>query len=1140
MVFSLGNVITLFIVVLVLAIYRQMDRNNRSLDKIRRYSDKIKDELDGFVDGKTQEVKNLAIDLDVHQKTGKEILKRIVAIEDELGKKADHIEAVHQRMADYNKALDELNQMAGRVDENLKRLQEESDFVDKVGKRVKEAGVKMLQLEKQIPALNEAFSKENSSSLQKVAGEVLKQSRRIASAVEEKVNLADSRVEGFRESLDQMEAQRASMEEETLRTIREQLDEAVYRTEQRGDEMKESFTRELESLLENSRGEGESLQSRLEAGLARMANSLDDVNSRMDDSLENFRERVAGVERLYHASLEKAADRGRSLEDEALEALKKHFEARRGETEKELSVRLEETRQETEGFRERITGDYRSFESTLEASLGENRQQLQEQQDLLQQLVQRTGELETDLKQRQEAKLQSFEEKIEKTFTELEDKISGWEEEVSYRFTRIEEVSADIDSLESNLRDSMERVSGRVREDFGRFKDEMATWRREEKERADGDIAVIRGEIRSTEEQLNLLKEQAYENVSEKLQVFESDFFSDLQRRAGQMDERFDTWKGDVDLKLEELASEGENSRKKVENDYSEQLKERLGELQSRIYGQQEKFEQQVAAFQDRISGRMDTTTRALDGLEESLKAHIEDAKESSRTAFQKEFTDHETTVTTQLKRQERELFTALTELSERVESRRQELSHMMELAGSDLRQWQERMFQEMEEHSSELSGRQDELRRTSEEVVHTVRQEFESQRDDLIIQTQEERNRLKNELKEISDTILEFETDLRKRTESALDNFSRDYETFMLEVQKRNRDFQTDLDKRIKDFKTFGGETREKVEQLQKKLLGKVEENAASLEVQLNEVDKRLKHFTSQTRLFERADNLKISLQETIEDLKAEVSRVEAQSQEIRETERKFQSIKKLGDEVQGRLNRFLNEKRRLEEMEGDFKKLINISQAVDVKLDQVTGSHDELQGILARLRQLEELENEIEQRYERLEKRRDVMDSTIDGVDSNFQRMSDLEEQLKGLDKRLTDIPASIDEMARRIETLASNKKKAEETISRLEQLDEILADSEKRIDELQKAREWLARTETRLEEVGQQAREQVKLLGSIMKDDGKGSGESAGAPGMNARELVSRLARQGWTVDQISRATKLSRGEVELILEMIPNKG
>lgn len=40
------------------------------------------------------------------------------------------------------------------------------------------------------------------------------------------------------------------------------------------------------------------------------------------------------------------------------------------------------------------------------------------------------------------------------------------------------------------------------------------------------------------------------------------------------------------------------------------------------------------------------------------------------------------------------------------------------------------------------------------------------------------------------------------------------------------------------------------------------------------------------------------------------------------------------------------------------------------------------------------------------------------------------------------------------------------------------------------------------------------------------------------MNARELVSRLARQGWTVDQISRATKLSRGEVELILEMIPN--
>jgi DNA-binding NarL/FixJ family response regulator len=84
------------------------------------------------------------------------------------------------------------------------------------------------------------------------------------------------------------------------------------------------------------------------------------------------------------------------------------------------------------------------------------------------------------------------------------------------------------------------------------------------------------------------------------------------------------------------------------------------------------------------------------------------------------------------------------------------------------------------------------------------------------------------------------------------------------------------------------------------------------------------------------------------------------------------------------------------------------------------------------------------------------------------------------------------------------------------------------------MQKAREWLARTETRLEEVGRQAEEQVKLLGTIMRKEGGPTGDR-GAPSLSARETVAKLAHQGWKVEEIARATKLSRGEVELILEL-----
>ncbi|WP_020614338.1 SpiroCoCo family coiled-coil protein [Sediminispirochaeta bajacaliforniensis] len=1127
MVFSLGNVITLLIVVLVLALYRQMDRNNRSLDKIRRYSEKIKGELDGFVDGKTQEVKNLAIDLDVHQKTGKEILKRIVGIEEELEKKAEKIELVHERISEYDKTLGELGRMTGQVEENLKRLHEESEFVDKVGKRVKEAGVRILQLEKQIPEIYGKFTKENDTALRKVSAEVLKRTRQIVTGVHKEVEEAETRIHDFTEQLDRLEDRRSSMEAETMKAIEAGLDEQLYRAEQRGESLVAGFDEELSGTLEKRKEEGNLFLQQLQGG-----------QEQLNQSLTRFRDEMSAIESAYQESLERAAKRGENLDDEVFELLRKNIEAKRQETESRLLADIQSTANAAEKSRSEVDQRLGAFEKEIDDRYEALTKTADAAALQLDELTERSGRLDTDLKQRQEEKLAGFEHTIEKTFTELEDKISSWEEEVSYRFTRIEEVSADIDSLETNLRDSMERVSSRVRDDFGLFKDEMAGYRSDEKERADAEIGEIRSAIAGVEEELNQLKNQAYQNVSEKLEVFESEFFGDLQRRAGQMDERIEAWKKDVEMRLEELGTNGENGRQKLEIEYADELKQRLSSFQGKIYAQQEKFEQQVAAFQERIGERMNTTGQALGGLEESLKNQILEAKESSRLTFQKEFSDYDSSVSSQIKRQERELTSRLTEISEGVEVKQVELTQMMESARSDLSGWQEKVLQELEETKGELSGDYSELKKSTEENIGALRRDFEAQRDDLILQTQEERTRLKNELKEISDTILEFEGDLRKRTESAFDNFNRDYENFSIEIQKRNRDFQADIDERIKDFKAFGADTKDKVEQMQKKLLGRIEENSGALDAQLQDIDKRLKQFLAQTKLFERADALKIGLQEAIEDLKVEINRIEGQSQEIRETERKFQSIRKLGDEVNGRLNRFLAEKKRLEEMEGDFKKLINISQAVDVKLDQVTGSHDELQSIQARLRSLEDLEKEIEQRYERLEKRRDVMDSTIEGVDSNFQRMTDLEKELKEIDSKLLELPETIDELRRRIDTLAINKRKAEDAMEQLEKVDALLSDSEKRIDELQKAREWLARTETRLEEVSKQAQEQVKLLGSIMKSDGATGSDKRGAPGMNARELVSRLARQGWTVDQISRATKLSRGEVELILEMIPN--
>jgi predicted nucleic acid-binding Zn-ribbon protein len=212
-----------------------------------------------------------------------------------------------------------------------------------------------------------------------------------------------------------------------------------------------------------------------------------------------------------------------------------------------------------------------------------------------------------------------------------------------------------------------------------------------------------------------------------------------------------------------------------------------------------------------------------------------------------------------------------------------------------------------------------------------------------------------------------------------------------------------------------------------------------------------------------------------------------------------------------------------------------------VEQKLGQTTTTNDTLQSMLVNLRSMEGVQQELEIRYDRLEKKKNVIDSTIDGVDRSFQAVSDLEKKLDIFKEELNGATGTLDTVEKKVKDISARKEMADRVVKQIGQIDRILSELEGRIENLQKAREWLASTETRLEEVNRQAQDQVKLLGSLLKDEaGRPAVRKEGAKtSMSARETVTRLAHQGWTVEQIAKATKLSRGEVELILELSSSK-
>ncbi|MEW5817013.1 MAG: hypothetical protein AB1798_16660, partial [Spirochaetota bacterium] len=252
MIFSVGNILTLGLVIIILAVFRQLDRNNRSLEKVKKYSDKIKEELDGFVETKAVELKDLSIELGVHQKAAVEVLKRIQNIEEGLNSRAGEVEKISKRIGEYDRALEELAKMTSRVDENLKRIQNESEFVDTVGRRLKEATGRIVQLERTLPGLRNEFDKQNSEQLKQIMRAVIKDTEGLVKSIQQEVKECDKKVDSFSGFIQQLEARRDTFNVRLAETLQNTFNTFIKKGEAAEKELSEKFNARLDDLLENA------------------------------------------------------------------------------------------------------------------------------------------------------------------------------------------------------------------------------------------------------------------------------------------------------------------------------------------------------------------------------------------------------------------------------------------------------------------------------------------------------------------------------------------------------------------------------------------------------------------------------------------------------------------------------------------------------------------------------------------------------------------------------------------------------------------------------------------------------------------------------------------------------------------------
>ncbi len=1148
--FTPGNLLAVAISLALVVIFRQMDKNNRSLEKIKKFGDKLKDDLDGFVRERMAALEESSIALEVQQTKAVAAVKRLESIRDDLERReADllertkAVEGFGAQVERYDGTLKQLLEMTSLAETNLSRIRSESDFADSLARKLMASKKQLEDIESTIPALENHFAEMNRVSLSKIHDDVLAATGESVSAMELRVSRASEEGETllaktgerlkelYQKALAEAAKKADSLEDAAFAKLKEQAAERLSKYKQAAEKktaaLQADIKERIHALQAEIKGFHSSWRAEAEEFLEATRSDIRTLDAKSETEIVAIDERLRSARELSESRSEELASSYRSLEA----SLEASFAELAGKLEGAVRSAAERSKKELGELDGRVAATAAELGNRLDGALTAAAEEAAAEASRLEEsLATRLQAVEKGIA----SALEGTSSRAEGEVSRISGRLEAFTRETETRLSRFDSLIGDAERLDSALRNALEDTERRVSGDFDRYAAEQAA-RQEEFERRLGSASdVLSGRMQELENGLNELKSKAYDNVSERLKIFEDDFFADLAKRSDEIGTALERWKDDVESRLGELAAGAESERAKLEGSYTAELKERLAAVAEQYRMQSSRLEEQISAVEGDLRSRITASDQSILDFANQLRADFEAARSSADQNTQNELKAHRLSVQDLLRRQEQEIEAKTREFIDSVEAAKADAEGQLSAVRSEFAAWQQKNAQQLEDARQRLEERVAELGQSADSSISDIETVWQTKYRDWLTRADSESQRVSDTLTALQQGIDAANEDLERRSREALSGFTRSYEAMTAETAKRIRDTGAETDEQIRTITGSVQEIREQVELTRERLMQKLQGETGNLAQTLEEIDRKQKAFIAQTRVFDRAEELRKSLENGIESLTGELSRLEVYRETMATLEGQYQKVRKLEEESSQKMAKFLAEKKRIDILESDFTKLLGLSDSIDRKLSELTGTNDDLQQWQVQLRRFDEIVGEVNGRYERLEKKSSVLDQTVTGVDRAFESLKGLEGALAGYRKDLAPIPAELAEIKKSLETLLTHRERTEGVLGRLEALDDVLADVEARTEKMQTAREWLARTETRLEEISKQSQEQLKLLGAIMKAEGPAT-KTKGAPALGIRENVIKLAHQGWKVDEIARVFQLSRGEVELILEL-----
>ena len=392
MLFSIGNLITLAVVLVFFVIYHKLTANNRSLEKVKRLAEKLQNDLNDYVGTRAEELKHYGIDLDVQQKAAKIALEKLQSAQSAVTEKADAIGSIASRFKEYDEVLSKLMDMTARVDENLARIHEGETFAEGVNRKLDLAKKSLTAIERELPLLRESFAQDAQRTIETFRDSILSELEDGLSATATELNAVRDEAMA---ALTQAQSARALVDEELGKALETAKDRAASIEDEAfstltisiGGKLRElgdSTDRQLAKLGQDTAQHVGELRAAIEEfkeNWRREAQGmLADMTAKLGEAEEIFAQKATEVAGLLERSSNKARESGEELTAVAAKATREAADTLKelGSLEESLKASMESTKigieEEFAGFGQAFEDHRTSFEANFSAetsALGE-------------------------------------------------------------------------------------------------------------------------------------------------------------------------------------------------------------------------------------------------------------------------------------------------------------------------------------------------------------------------------------------------------------------------------------------------------------------------------------------------------------------------------------------------------------------------------------------------------------------------------------------------------------------------------------------------------------------------------------------------------------------------------------------------